>query len=137
MVRTLLYPVRLPSFASDKFSVLLRGFLQCSPFGDGKVFRETCQRYYFPVNGYSVSDFIITNGGLMGIVGMASAAQLRAHGIDPAAAAQVVEMCSNNVSVTIAKLSIFLEPKISNIECLLFGVSCYTPGIYIYIPSEN
>lgn len=63
----------------------------------------------------------------MGIIGLASAAQLSAHGIDPATAAQVVEMCSNNVSVTISKLSIYLEPKISNIECLLFGVSCSSP----------
>ena len=85
-------------------------------------FRETCQRYYFPVNGYSISDFIIINGGIMGIIGLANAEQLGAHGIEPADAARVVEMCSNNVSLTISKLSIYLEPKIANIESLLYGV---------------
>lgn len=111
------------SFVADIFEVLPRGFLLCSPFGDGRVFRETIQRYYFPLNGYSSTDFIITNGGLMGIIGLASAGQLGAHGIDPASAADIVEMCSNNVSKTLSKLSIYLEPKITNIECLLFGVS--------------
>ncbi|KAG4438649.1 hypothetical protein IFR05_005866 [Cadophora sp. M221] len=115
-------PVQTVLAALRLIDVLPRGFLLCSPFGDGQFFRDTCQRYYFPVNGYSAADFIITNGGLMGIIGLANAAQLEAEGIDPATAAQVVEMCSNNVSVTISKLSIYLEPKISNIECLLFGV---------------
>ena len=121
--------------------VLPRGFLLCSPFGDGTSFRQTCQRYYFPINGYSASDFIITNGGLIGIIGLATAEQLQAHGIDPETAAEIIEMCSNNVSVTIAKLSIFLEPRIANIECLLFGVrqtlkleqraSALTPAFFI------
>merc|ERR1711939_633093 len=115
-------PVQAVLAALRLIDVLPRGFLLCSPFGDGTSFRQTCQRYYFPINGYSASDFIITNGGLIGIIGLATVEQLQAHGIDPETAAEIIEMCSNNVSVTIAKLSIFLEPRIANIECLLFGV---------------
>ncbi|KAK0119466.1 hypothetical protein ONS95_010914 [Cadophora gregata] len=115
-------PVQVALAALRLIDVLPHGFLLCSPFGDGKGFRQTCQKYYFPIDGYSASDFIITNGGLMGIIGLATASQLESHGIDPAGAAEVVEMCSNNVSVTIEKLSIFLEPRMANIECLLYGV---------------
>ncbi|CZS96334.1 uncharacterized protein RAG0_05706 [Rhynchosporium agropyri] len=112
------------SFNGEECGVVPPGFMLCSPFGDVRRLRETCQRIYFPVNGYSASDFIIANGGLVAILGLPNAGQLEAHGLDIATASEAVKMCSNNVSVTITKLSIFLEPKISNIESLLFGVEC-------------
>ncbi len=90
---------------------------------DGGWFRNICQRVYFPVSGYSMADFIITNGGLCGILGMASTSQLREFGIDSETGDKVVAMCTKNVSITIANMSIFLAPTFSNIEALLFGVS--------------
>lgn len=94
---------------------------------DGGWFRNVCQRVYFPVNGYSMADFIITNGGLCGILGMASTSQLRQFGIDPKVGDKTIAICAKNVSTTIAKMSAFLAPTFPNIEALLFGVSpCFS-----------
>ncbi len=70
-----------------------------------------------------MADFVITNGGLCGILAMASTSQLREFGIDPEVGDKAVAMCAKNVSTTIAKMSVFLAPTFPNIEALLFGVS--------------
>lgn len=95
---------------------------------DDDFFREICQRVYFPVRGYSMADFIIVNGGLMGILGMASSEQIQAHGIDPVHGGEAFTLCSNNVTKTMANLSMFLEPTLSNIEAILFGVRYPSPS---------
>ncbi|KAL2070276.1 hypothetical protein VTL71DRAFT_13302 [Oculimacula yallundae] len=115
-------PVQTALAALRMIDIIPPSFLLCAPFGNAQRLRETCQKCYFPVNGFSASDFVITNGAFVAILGLANSAQLEAHGLDSNIAAEAVKMCSNNVSITISKLSIFLEPKISNIECLLFGV---------------
>lgn len=75
-------------------------------------------------------DVVITNAGLMGVIGIPSSAELQEFDIDPEVVADAVKMCSNNVRVMLSSLNIFLAPTLANIEALLFGVSIFhNPGI--------
>ena len=90
---------------------------------DADRFKVVCQNVYFPINGYSMSDFIIANGGLISILENATDLELKACNIDSRDAAEGIAICERNVDAAIENLSPFLEPTLSNIEGLLFAVS--------------
>ena len=102
--------------------VLPHGFILCAPIMGESRFKESCQRVFFPATGYSMSDFIVVNGGLLGIMQTATDDQLRKCNIDPACIPEAIVLCESNVMRTIEKLNPFLEPSISSIEGLIFGV---------------
>ena len=84
-------------------------------------FKETCQRVYFPVSGYSLGDFIVVNGGMMCILQNASESDLKLFDIDPSSVAESIAMCEDNVMSAIEKLSPLFEQSVSNLEALLFA----------------
>jgi len=94
----------------------------CAPMMTVGRFKEICQKVYFPVNGYSLADFMVVNGGLFGLLTTATDEQFRKCGLDPAVIPEAIAICDNNVDATILRLNPFLEPSLYNVEALLFGV---------------
>ena len=90
---------------------------------DASRFKALCQKVYFPVDGYSLSDYIVVNGVLFFLLQVAKTDRLLACGIDPAAATEAITTCENNVNSTIEKLSPFREPTIFSVEAVSIGVS--------------
>ncbi|GAB7351866.1 hypothetical protein MBLNU459_g2419t2 [Dothideomycetes sp. NU459] len=64
-----------------------------APLLEFSRFKGKCQTVYFPLNGYTLSDFIIVNGGLFDILSDAPEADLNFCGIDSAQADEAVAMC--------------------------------------------
>jgi hypothetical protein len=60
------------------------------PMADASKLKEICQSVYFPIKGYSISDFLLVNGGLMSILCNATEAELKVCDIDPAEAARSI-----------------------------------------------
>ncbi|GAB7351867.1 hypothetical protein MBLNU459_g2419t1 [Dothideomycetes sp. NU459] len=94
-----------------------------APLLEFSRFKGKCQTVYFPLNGYTLSDFIIVNGGLFDILSDAPEADLNFCGIDSAQADEAVAMCENNVSSAIAKMDPYIEPTLGHIEALLIGTN--------------
>lgn len=59
----------------------------------------------------------------MGFLGSSTEGERKLCSLDPVESAEAFKLCCNNVTTTIGRLSPFLEPTVSNIEALLFGVS--------------
>lgn len=85
-------------------------------------YKEACQRVYFPLDGYTLSDFIIVNGGLFDICNETPEADLKAFDISTKEATDMAAMCESNVSAAIARMGLFIEPSLDNIQCLIAGV---------------
>jgi hypothetical protein len=47
------------------------------PMADANKLKEICQAVYFPTKGYSISDFLLVNGGLISILCNATEAELK------------------------------------------------------------
>lgn len=82
-----------------------------------------CQRVYFPVNGYTWSDFVIVNAGIAHLLKDPTWTQLQAFDIGHDEAAEAIKQCEGNVDIVVRDLNFFIEPKIENIEALLVSVS--------------
>ncbi|KAH8587449.1 hypothetical protein B0O99DRAFT_678074 [Bisporella sp. PMI_857] len=93
----------------------------CTPMADIDRFKEICQRVYFPVEGYSIADFIVANCGLLGVLQSASQESFELCNVDPTSIPEAISMCQQNITSTLTKLTPFLEPSIFNIEALLFA----------------
>jgi hypothetical protein len=97
--------------------------LQFLPMADATKLKDICQSVYFPIKGYSMSDLLIVNGGLMSLLCNATEAQLRECNIDPAEASRSITICESNIALLIERISPFLEPTGTNIDALLISVS--------------
>lgn len=86
-------------------------------------FKTICQKVYFPLTGYTVSDFVIVNGGLLSILSRATNAELKSCGIEPKDAVDAFALCERNVMAVIDNLGLFVEATLANIRILLLGVS--------------
>ncbi|KAE9368960.1 hypothetical protein N431DRAFT_561255 [Stipitochalara longipes BDJ] len=98
------------------------GILQYLPMADATKLKDICQLVYFPIKGYSMSDLLIVNGGLMSLLCNATEAELKECDIDPAEATRSITICETNISLLIERISPFLEPTVTNIDALLISV---------------
>ncbi len=97
--------------------------MQFLPMADAAKLKDICQAVYFPIKGYSMSDLLIVNGGLMSLLCNATEAELKACEIDPDEASRSITICETNISSLIERISPFLEPTTTNIDALLMSVS--------------
>ncbi|KAL9107875.1 MAG: hypothetical protein Q9227_007293 [Pyrenula ochraceoflavens] len=81
-------------------------------------FKEACRKIYFPVEGYSSSEFIIACGGLYYLLRDAHASELNAYDIEVEEAAQAAVTCEENISRIIGQFTPFLEPSVNSISAL-------------------
>jgi hypothetical protein len=93
------------------------------PMADASKLKEICQAVYFPIKGYSISDFLLVNGGLMSILCNATEAELKVCDIDPVEATQNISICESNIDLLIERINPFTEPTVTNIDALLISVS--------------
>lgn len=90
---------------------------------DHDMLVEKCQKVYFPIDGYSIADFVIVHAALSSIIRVSSEPELRQLGMSRPEAQETVSLCQRNVRVALEQSSIFLQPCMDNIVALLHGVS--------------
>lgn len=128
---------------SSKFKSVMLGLIQrtghrstlflSAPMLDFDSYKQTVQKVYFPLDGYTMSDFVVTNGALFTIFTDLPESALQAASIGREQAAGAASLCESNVTAVMERLSPFLEPNIRNIEAILVGVNPSTQ--FLTIPS--
>lgn len=81
--------------------------LHYMPMADANKLKEICQAVYFPIKGYSISDFLLVNGGLISILYNATEAKLKVWDIDPIEAMQNISICESNIAILVERINPF------------------------------
>lgn len=114
-IQTALKALRLIDGSPDEI-------LHYMPMADASKLKEICQSVYFPIKGYSISDFLLVNGGLMSILCNATETELKVCDIDLAEATRSIVICESNIALLIERINPFTEPTVTNIDALLISV---------------
>ncbi|KAH6670441.1 hypothetical protein B0J14DRAFT_565206 [Halenospora varia] len=84
-------------------------------------FVETCQKIYFPIDGYSLSEFMIFSYGSAFLLENVNMKTLVDYGIKTEEAEECLALCKRNAMAILEHMGLFLEPCLNNIQTLLLG----------------
>ncbi|KAH8674512.1 hypothetical protein BGZ60DRAFT_429510 [Tricladium varicosporioides] len=86
-------------------------------------FVEICQKIYFPIDGYSRSEFMIFSYGSAFLLENVNMQTLVDYGIKIGEMEECLALCKQNQMVILEHMGLFLEPCLNNIQTLLLGSS--------------
>ena len=95
---------------------------------DLDVLVEKCQKVYFPIDGYSVADFITIHAALLTIIRNSSEPEFRQLDLSPEEVHETNILCQKNIRAALERTHLFLQPCMDNIVALIHGVGHLTPS---------
>lgn len=84
---------------------------------------EKSQKLYFPIDGYSIADFIILHAALLFIIRHSDGYELGQLGLSPPDAQETISLSQKNIRTALEQLNPFLHPCMDNIAALVLCVS--------------
>lgn len=86
-------------------------------------FTELCQKIYFPMEEYSIYNWIIVNGGLFNLYRDIENDLPEKLGISRDDMNQQVELCRKNIDTAVQSLKLCIEPSLEACQALSIGAS--------------
>ena len=90
---------------------------------DVETFTEQCQKVYFPVDGYSMADFVSMHAALLIVVRNMTDYDFQQLKMKSQDIVATIILCQNNITSALEQLNLFLHPCTENIKALIMGVS--------------
>ena len=89
---------------------------------DLDVLVEKCQKVYFPIDGYSIADFITVHAALLTIIRNSSEHEFRQLDLSVKEVQETNILCQKNINAALERTNLFMQPCMDNIVALIQGV---------------
>ena len=97
---------------------------------DLDVLVEKCRKVYFPIDGYSIADFITVHAALLSVIRSSSKSEFCQLELSAVEVQETTILCRKNIKVALEQTNLFMQPCMDNIVALIHGVSWSTPGLF-------